>query len=111
MSDDNQTVIPGSFIHLFVPAGGIKPREPRDVIAARYELCEDMALMLTDHAKAKLWELGVTEGDVLERVHRGLLADGSAFAEDEAGWVMCRLAELLDWPMPAMVGRPLPAAR
>ena len=111
MSDDNQTVIPGSFIHLFVLPGGIKPREPRDVIAARYELCEDMALMLTEHAKAKLWELGVTEGDVLERVHRGLLADGSAFAEDEAGWVICRLAELLDWPMPAMAGRTLPAAR
>ena len=110
MSDDNQTVIPGSFIQLFVLPGG-KPREPRDVIAARYELCEDMALMLTEHAKAKLWELGVTEGDVLERVHRGLLADSSAFAEDEAGWVICRLAELLDWPMPAMAGRMLPAAR
>ena len=111
MSDDNQTVIPASFVRLFVLPGCIRPREPRDVIAARYELCEDMALMLTEHAKAKLWELGVTEGDVLERVHRGLLADGSAFAEDEAGWVICRLAELLNWPMPAMPGRTLPAAR
>jgi len=102
MSDDNQTVIPRSFIDLFIPAGKVKPREPRDVIAARYELCEDMAQMLTEHARSKLFELGVTEADVLERVHRGLLAEGSVVASDEAGWVACRLAELLGWPMPVL---------
>ena len=102
MSDDHQTVIPRSFIDLFIPAGKIKPREPRDVIAARYELCEDMAQMLTEHAKAKFFELGVTADDVLDRVHRGLLAEGSVVAGDEACWVTCRLAELLGWPMPAL---------
>ena len=71
------------------------------MIAARYELCADMAQMLTEHAKAKLLELGVAEGDVLERVRRGLLVEGSVVAGDEAGWVTCRLAELLGWPMPA----------
>jgi hypothetical protein len=45
MSDENQSVIPRSFVDLFVPAGAIKPRESRAVIAARYELCEDMAQM------------------------------------------------------------------
>ena len=102
MSDDNQTVIPRSFIDLFIPAGKIKPREPRDVIAARYELCEDMAQMLTEHAHAKLFELGVTEEDVLDRIHLGPLSEGSVVAGDEAGWVTCRLAELLGWPMPAL---------
>ena len=100
MSDDNQTVIARSFIELFIPAGAVKPRETQVVIAERYGLCEDMAQMLTEHARSKLWELGVTEQDVLDRVHRGLLVDGSVIAEDEAGWVICRLAELLEWPMP-----------
>ena len=100
MSDDSQVVIPRSFVDLFVPAGAIRPREPRAVIAERYELCEDMAQMLTEHAKAKLFELGVAEQDVLQRVHRGLLAEGSVLTAEEAGWVACRLAELLDWPMP-----------
>jgi len=37
---------------------------------------------------------------VLDRVHRGLLVEGSVVAESEAGWVICRLAELLGWPIP-----------
>jgi hypothetical protein len=104
MSDDNQAIIPRSFVELFMPAGAVRPREPRAVIAERYELCEDMAQMLTEHAKAKLFELGVAEQDVLQRVHRGLLAEGSVLSADEAGWVACRLAELLDWPMPDWAG-------
>ena len=100
MSDDNQSVVPRSFIALFIPPGSHKMREPRAVVAARYELCEDMAQMLTEHARTKRFDLGVTEEDVLERMHRGLLAEGSGLAADEAGWVICRLAELLDWPMP-----------
>ena len=106
MSEDNQTVIPRPFIDLFIPTGAVKPREPRAVIAERYDLCEDMAQMLTEHAKAKLFVLGVAEQDVLERVHRGLLAEGSVVAGGEAGWVICRLAELLAWPIPPWANKP-----
>ena len=42
-----------------MPAGAVKPRETRVVIAERYGLGEDMAQMLTEHARSKLWELGV----------------------------------------------------
>lgn len=101
MPDDDQTVIPRSFIDLFIPPGGYRPREPREVVAARYELCEDMAQMLTETARSKLFDLGVTEADVLERMARGLRAEGSVLSDAEAGWVVCRLAELLDWPMPS----------
>jgi hypothetical protein len=104
MSEDSQLIIPRSFIELFIPEGGIRPREPRDVIAARYDLCEDMAQMLIEHARDKLFELGVTEQDVLERVRRGLLVEGSVVSHDEAGWVIRRLAELLDWPSLNAVG-------
>jgi len=100
MSDDSQLTIPRPFIELFIPEGRIKPTESRETIAARYELCEDMAQMLTEHASARLFELGITEAMVLDRVHRGLLVEGSVVAESEAGWVICRLAELLGWPIP-----------
>jgi hypothetical protein len=97
MSDENQFVVPQTFIELFIPPGRIKPTESAATIAARYELCEDMAQMLTDHARAKLFELGITERDVLERIHAGLAA-GDQFSEAEARWITRRLAELLDWP-------------
>jgi hypothetical protein len=97
MNDDCQTEIPRSFIDLYLPPGSVKPTASRAVIAARYEFCEDMAQMLVDPARTKLFELGVTEQDVLERMHRGLRVDGSAFSADEATWVAHRLAELLAW--------------
>ena len=99
MSDDgNQFIVPPSFVALYVPPGRIKPTAGRAEIAARYEFCEDLAQMLTDHARTKHWELGVTEQDVLERMRRGLLEQDSGVTEPEAAWVVRRLAELLDWP-------------
>ena len=100
MFEPNQIVIPPSFIALFVPPGRSRPSEPRDAIATRYELCEDLASLLTEKAKTLQWELGVTEGDVLERVHRGLLGGEAGLRDAEAFWVTCRLAELLEWPLP-----------
>lgn len=100
MNDENQSLIPRSFIELYLPRGRVRPIEARQIIAARYDLCEDMAHMLTDHARATLFDLGLTEQLVLDRMHRGLLADGSVVGQDEARWVVCRLAELLGWPQP-----------
>ena len=100
MSDESQFVVPPSFIALYLEPGRFKPRAPRDEIAARYELCEDLAQMLTEQANTKKWELGVTESDVLERMERGLQAEGSVVTEPESRWVVRRLAELLEWPDP-----------
>ena len=72
MSDENQFVIPPSFIALFVEPGRIKPSASREAIAERYELCEDLATVLTERARTMQWELGVAEDDVLERIRRGL---------------------------------------
>jgi hypothetical protein len=96
MYEENQFVVPRSFIELFIPAGRIKPAESVETIERRYELCEDMAQMLTEHARAKLFELGIAEQDVLDRIHAGLAA-GDQFSEAEAQWVARRLAELLEW--------------
>lgn len=98
MSEDSQFVVPPSFIALFVPPGRIKPTESRDFIAERYEWCEDLATMLMDTARQKLWDLGITEADVLGRVHQGLLEGGAGVDAKEAHWVIRRLAELLEWP-------------
>jgi hypothetical protein len=100
MSDENQSPIPHSFIELYLPRGRLRPIESRQTIGARYELCEDMANMLVEHARATLFDLNVTEQHVLDRVYRGLLVDGSVVSKDEARWVSFRLAELLGWPPP-----------
>ena len=50
MSDDYQIEIPPSFLSLHVDAGRQKPNATREVIAARYELCEDCLLYTSDAA-------------------------------------------------------------
>ena len=112
MSEDNQTVLPASFIALYIEPGRNRPRAlrehlsatrehpsaTREHISARHEFCEDLASMLTENAQTKLWELGVTEHDVLERMLAGLLAGAPVVSQREAVWVVTRLAELLGWP-------------
>jgi hypothetical protein len=103
LHEDSQIVVPDAFVALFQPPGdhrSRRPSEPRDVIAARHEFCEDLAQMLTETARQKLFDLGIAESDVLERIWQGLLAAGSPVSPAEAGWVTGRLAELLDWPVP-----------
>ena len=97
MSDDSQVQIPASFIALFVPPGRVKPSASRQEIAERYELCEDLATALVDKARTVLWELGVTELDVLHRIHRVLCEPTSSVSPSEAVWTTRRLAELLEW--------------
>ncbi len=97
MSDDSQVQIPASFIALFIPVGRVKPSVSRQEIAERYELCEDLATALVDKARTVLWELGVTEHDVLHRIHRVLREPTSGVAPAESVWVTRRLAELLEW--------------
>jgi hypothetical protein len=98
MSEESQFVIPASFVALFVEAGRIKPNAAREHILERYEFCEDMATMLVDHARTKLWQLGVAETDILVRIHQGLLVpEAACMTAPEAEWVTRRLAELLEW--------------
>jgi len=97
-SEDSQIVVPESFIALYRVPGRLKLTAPKAEIAQRHEFCDDLAHMLTEQAQTKLWKLGVTEADVLERMLRGLAAEDSVVNATEARWVVTRLAELLDWP-------------
>lgn len=97
MNDDNQILVPDSFVALYTKPGSHRLTEPVAVVRARYELCEDLAQLLTDQASAQLHALGVTEQDVLERIHQGLAGTESPVSAAEAQWVVLRLAELLGW--------------
>lgn len=97
MSDEYQIEIPQSFIALFVEPGSQKLNASREVVAGRYELCEDMASMLTETAKNMQFSIGITERDVLVRVQRGLVGDGAVVTSQESVWIVHRLAELLGW--------------
>ncbi len=85
---------------LYTDPGSHKPNAPWDVVAGRYELCEDMASMLTEPAKNMSLGLDLTEADVLMRCLQGLRVDAAAVTGGEAQWVIRRLAELLDWTPP-----------
>lgn len=98
MSEDaNQIEIPQSFIALFVEPGRQKPSASREVVAKRYELCEDLANMMTESAANMVNRLDCSEREVLERCQLGLTGDEAVVSEAEAKWVIRRLAELLKW--------------
>jgi len=97
MSDEYQIEVPPSFYALYTDARQ-RLTEPLRVVRDRYEACEDLANHLVDHARTLLFQLGVTEDDVLERCLRGLDTPESGVSGPEARWVVHRLAELLGWP-------------
>jgi hypothetical protein len=97
MYEEYQIEIPQSFMALFVEPGRQNPNASRDVVAAGYELCEDMATMLTETAKNMFLGLGITEDAVLIQCYRGLTGAEAVVTVPEAVWVIHRLAELLEW--------------
>ena len=107
MHDDNQILIPPSFIALHSDARQ-RLLLPVDELRARYELCEDLAQHLVEQAQ-QLYHGGArSEEGVLLGMHAGLAAEGSVVTEPEAGWIVQRLAELLEWRAPQL---PAPAAQ
>lgn len=108
MTDDFQIHIPPSFLALFVPPGQLKPTLGQRDMAARYELCEDLANLLTEQAANLQFNLGLTEDLVLQQCEAGLLKEPAVVSPMEARWVVCRLAELLHWPMPPEMLIPSP---
>lgn len=101
MHDDQLTPMPESFLAL----GGGRPlrgQAAQAELRARYELCEDLANTLVPSAQALLHDDGLTEEDVLWRCHLGLAQPAAGLQPGEAGWVVRRLAELLNWPCPPL---------
>lgn len=102
MPDDYQIDIPPSFFALHADAQGRRLRGSIELVRARYEVCEDLANHLTEHARLLAHVEVPSEDEVLQRIHVGLCSDGSGVSADEARWVVLRLAELLGWQSPAL---------
>lgn len=101
MLDDNQLFIPPTFLALYLAPGAYKPSAPPAEIAARYELCEDLAQLLTGTATELQLRSDASSAFVLQHCLDGLCGPDAVIEESQARWVVCRLAELMQWPAPA----------
>lgn len=99
-SDESQIHVPPSFVALYSDARRQRLSVSVDTVRARHELCEDLAQLLVEPAQAQSHGGIVSDAEVLARCHAGLLQPDAPLSEAEAGWVIGRLAELLDWPLP-----------
>jgi hypothetical protein len=99
MSEDNQIWVPPSFIALYSDARN-RLTATSDLIRSRYELCEDLAGHLVDHAQTLYHVEAPSEAGILERMHAGLTTPESGFNPAEARWIIYRLAEILSWRCP-----------
>jgi hypothetical protein len=102
MPIDNQIEPPQSFMAMYVKPGQTRPNAPQDVVLARYEQCEDLACVLTEHAQTLAFKENLSQQEVLQRCHQGLITESSGFNEKETLWVIYRLAELLGWEPPSV---------
>lgn len=94
---DNQIEIPQSFMAMYLRPGSQRPSAAHEVVLRRYELCEDLACILSESAHTTVFKENISEQALLMRCHQGLMTGDSAVTPPEADWVVRRLAELLDW--------------
>lgn len=100
MEDPNQIEVPPSFTALFASPSGHRLLQPMSVVRERYELCEDLAQMLTERASTVPFKSGHREREVLQQMRLALTGPDSVVEPAEAVWVVTRLAELLEWDAP-----------
>jgi hypothetical protein len=96
MDDDNQIHVPPSFMAVYSDARG-RLTDAADAVRQRYELCEDLAGHLVEHAQTLYHVQAPSEAEILRRIQSGV-------STAEATWVATRLAELLAWPCPELPG-------
>lgn len=107
MDDDNQIHVPPSFMAVYTDARG-RLTEKANGVRTRYELCEDLAGHLVEHAQTLHHVQAPSETEILQRIHAGLCTAESGVSVAEATWIVTRLAELLVWQCPVLVA-PQPA--
>ncbi|MBS0391373.1 MAG: hypothetical protein JSS19_11390 [Proteobacteria bacterium] len=99
--DDNQILIPPTFIALYSDARE-RLQLSRGELQARYELCEDLACTLVEQAE-QLYHGGArSEEGVLLGMHAALAGAETGVSPQEARWITLRLAELLGWRSPQL---------
>lgn len=98
LGNDNAYIEP---VHLLVAM-----LKQDDGVRTRYELCEDLAGHLVEHAQTLYHVQAPSEAEILRRIHAGLCTAESGVSTAEATWIVTRLAELLVWPCPDLVVPP-----
>lgn len=101
MSEGNQLTVAPSFAALYADRSG-RLRTPLADVLARYELCEDLASHLVEQAQILYHREAPSEAGVLLGMLAALRADDTLLSAIEAGWVVQRLAELLEWRCPQL---------
>ena len=108
MDDDNQIHVPPSFMAVYTDTRG-RLTDKADTVRTRYELCEDLAGHLEEHAQTLYHVQAPSETEILQRIHAGLCTAESGVSVAEATWVVTRLAELLAWQCPLLMApQPVP---
>ncbi|RZJ10857.1 MAG: hypothetical protein EON50_14515 [Acidovorax sp.] len=103
--DDNQIHVPPSFMAVYSDTRNRLTEKPA-VVRTRYELCEDLAGHLVEHAQTLYHVQAPSESEILTRIHAGLCTAESGVTVPEATWIVTRLAELVTWPCPELVAPP-----
>ena len=101
MHDDNQILVPPSFIALYSDTRA-RLQAPAAEVRARYEWCEDLACHLVDQAQQLYLGGARSEEGVLLGIHAGLAGPDAGVTPAEARWITLRLAELLGWRSPEL---------
>lgn len=101
MDDTSQIQPTESFAQLFRNRAGVL-KTPIAEVVARYELCEDLACHLVEQAQTLYHSGNSSEAGILLGFHAALSVEGGPFTPAEAGWVIQRLAELLEWRAPQL---------
>jgi hypothetical protein len=93
-------IVPTSFVALFLEPGRMQPGASSEHIAERYLFCEVLATALVERAVTMQGQLGVSQKEILERLHASLLDPIAPVPPAQAEWIVLRLAEVLRWPSP-----------
>lgn len=102
MDHDNQILIPPSFLLIYTDTARQQLTADSSTISAQYECCEDLATHLIEQAQTLYHVQAPSEAKILEGIFRGLCDPDSGLSAAQAQWVTYRLAELLNWPCPAL---------
>lgn len=105
MEDPNQTLVPESFMALYVQRG--KPTLQRHEIEARHEFCDDLASQVSEMCRTVQFGGDLSESAALRKCFDGLIEPPLSVSAPEARWVMCRVAEILEWSVPAWLSSPV----
>ena len=98
MNEHSQILVPEAFADIYRSRpGSARLVLPLAEVAARHELCEDLAQAMTEPARTMLFGAHLAEDEVLRRCRSGLLAEPATVSPAEADWVVTRLKELLGW--------------